>query len=269
MATLVDKIKHVLQREGRKLNALEIRRALESILPKSDINQCLFSNQNIFLKSNEQPPRWSLLSPSQTTVDATSSKYVLPGLPTLDIGASPMAEVFNNPTTSGPSQPAAASSNETLEDKILGILQNTTDPLPALTVAKQVGLKTAKQVNPTLYKIEKEGKIKSTKIPGTTRPVWAISRRRGMSFESQAASNSVLQSGIATSPQPSIGNRELYVKDENEIQVIFTKVNSPSDPSPVIEPVTVSEGQGTPQPPHSIQESTGNIGCPKCVYVIV
>ncbi len=263
MATLelLEKVRCVLQANSRGLNALEIRRALGSTVSKSELNNLLFNNQNIFLKSDEQPARWTLVSRSASTQPSAASlggKYVLPGLPTLDLdsGASPVPSPLPS-ASAGASNAPIQSTPVTLEEKILGVLQNSTDPMPALAIAKQVGLKSARNVNPTLYQLEKERKVCSRKIAGIAAPVWTIAERTTPS-ENQPVSSSVVQSTSATPPQASIGSRDLFTKTENEAQVIFTKVNDVNDLSPVVEPV--SETQTRPQPtvPHSIQESTGS-----------
>ena len=61
-----------------------------------------------------------------------------------------------------------------MEEKILDVLTN--EPQDTLKIAKLVIDKnpTQKAVNPTLYKLLKEGKIEKVEIEGVSRPSWKL-----------------------------------------------------------------------------------------------
>ena len=59
-----------------------------------------------------------------------------------------------------------------LESKVLEALRNATTPLKAVNVARAVGMRVAKDVNPTLYALEKKGLV-CKRLDGQT-PMWKI-----------------------------------------------------------------------------------------------
>ena len=59
-----------------------------------------------------------------------------------------------------------------LEGKVLEALRNSPSPLKALHIAKAIGKTTAKDVNPTLYGLEKKGLV-CKHLDGLT-PMWRI-----------------------------------------------------------------------------------------------
>ena len=62
--------------------------------------------------------------------------------------------------------------DEPLPDRVMHVLASATRPLTALAISKAVGGRTAKDANPTLYALEKEGKAKrDVQSPG--KPLWS------------------------------------------------------------------------------------------------
>ena len=153
----------------------------------------------------------------------------------------------------------------TLQESILGFLQGCKDPQPSLAISKKVGKITAKEVNPTLYRLEKEGKIVKT-TPSGSKPFWKIAgtvipsddlpttRSRARDDQQSANSYTIPPQGS----QAGIGDEKLYRRTDFEDGVTFHAVNRPTNNTPTFVPVPVNESVGGPQPvtPHSIQESS-------------
>ena len=60
-----------------------------------------------------------------------------------------------------------------LEERILRVLASTAMPMDALQIARAVGCKFAREVNPTLYQLEQAGQArKSPAAAGTAKPLW-------------------------------------------------------------------------------------------------
>ena len=67
-----------------------------------------------------------------------------------------------------------------LENKILDFLsKNGSNPSSALQVAKGVGLSTASEVNPVLYRLERDGRVQRKQSPNDSDkfPLWMIGDR--------------------------------------------------------------------------------------------
>ena len=86
----------------------------------------------------------------------------------------------------------------TLSSRVLDALNGTSRPLSALELAHSVGLQTRKQINPTLYALEKEGKIRKV---GNVPAMWSLSVL-SVDSPSQSSHNSqqqyVVSSPVAT-----------------------------------------------------------------------
>ena len=240
--------------------ALEIRRELNKEasvdVSKTDVNRVLFHDV-AFQKSNDQPPRWTLnlnldssSQPNLTNDLNNAQKYVQSGLPTLD-AAGPSG------ATAGPIV-SPTTDIDPIEDRILGVLQRSKDPLSALTIAKQVGGKSASDVNRTLYRLAQDGKICKTTTPGIKAPVWKITGTFIPSDDPPPMTGD-RQQGANTIPpqygQAGIGGDVLYRKIESEDKITFHKVNRPTNNTPTVIPVI--ETVGGPQQESSANPSTG------------
>ena len=235
--------------------ALEIRRELNKEasvdVSKTEVNRVVFHNA-AFQGSNDKPPRWSLnpnldssSQPNLTNDLNNFQKYVQVGLPTLDATRPSGA-------TAGP---IVSPSTNSIEDRILGVLQGSRDPLPALTIAKQVGKKTASDVNRILYQLSQEGKICKITTPGISAPVWKIAGTTIFPSDDPPPMRGDRQQSANANPaqysQAGIGGDVLYRKTESEGKITFSEVHRPADNTPNVIPVIETVGG-----PHSIQESS-------------
>lgn len=101
----------------------------------------------------------------------------------------------------------------------------------ALSIAKNIGLRTTKQVNPTLYALEKQGEI--IKNGEVNPPTWELSSRRRERME---------RSIKAAQSLPTEENKmELEAnRDEGAGSVLLS--SSPIPPIPGLEPLPLPEG---------------------------
>ena len=83
----------------------------------------------------------------------------------------------------------------TLNSRVLDTLKGASRPLSTLELARSVGLQTRKQINPTLYALEKEGKIHKV---GDVPPMWSLSVL-SVSSPSEPRQQSQQQSAAAAS----------------------------------------------------------------------
>ncbi len=111
----------------------------------------------------------------------------------------------------------------------------------ALVIAKNLGLRTAKQVNPTLYALEKQGEV--IKNGEVNPPTWELSTRRRERMErSLKAAQSTPAEGVQMELEAS--------RDEKEGGSVFLP-SPPVPPIPGLEPLPLSEGW-MPEQSHSV-----------------
>ena len=151
---------------------------------------------------------------------------------------------------------------------MLGVLQRSKDPLSALTIAKQVGGKSASDVNRTLCQLEQEGKICKTTTLGIIPPLWKIAGTIPSDDPPPMTDDRLQQvaNGIIP-PQYShqavicgvLVQQVLYVKNETEEgEIKFRVAFRPTNYTPTVIPVNETVGGPQLVPPHSIQESIAN-----------
>ncbi len=151
---------------------------------------------------------------------------------------------------------------------MLGVLQRSKDPLSALTIAKQVGGKSASDVNRTLCQLEQEGKICKTTTLGIIPPLWKIAGTIPSDDPPPMTDDRLQQvaNGIIP-PQYShqavicgvLVQQVLYVKNETEEgEIKFRVAFRPTNYTPTVIPVNKTVGGPQLVPPHSIQESIAN-----------
>ncbi len=61
-----------------------------------------------------------------------------------------------------------------LKTQVLEFLATQGDHVGTLQIAKAMGLKTAKEINPTLYSLMKDNKIKKESEPNGSKPRWSV-----------------------------------------------------------------------------------------------
>jgi hypothetical protein len=71
-----------------------------------------------------------------------------------------------------------AAGNGGLGDRIIGVLTAAHGPMNALEISKAIECTTVKDVNPTLYRLEKTGKACCEKLEGQSKPLWSMHIRR-------------------------------------------------------------------------------------------
>ncbi|TNN72932.1 Double-stranded RNA-specific adenosine deaminase [Liparis tanakae] len=110
----------------------------------------------------------------------------------------------------------------------------------ALVIAKNMGLRGPKQVNPTLYSLEKQGEV--VKNSDSNPPTWDLSTHRRERMErSRKASQSSRAEGDPI-PEPS--------SDQNRGEYAFLSSSLPLPPIPGLEPLPLPEGW-MPEQSHS------------------
>lgn len=61
-----------------------------------------------------------------------------------------------------------------MDQKIIEFLSTCEESIETLKIAKAVGLKTTKEVNPTLYSLLSKGKVTKSSNPDGSKPKWSI-----------------------------------------------------------------------------------------------
>lgn len=181
-----EKIIRVLRdADNRPMKALEIANKLnrkENSRLKKEINRVISSMKEVErVDYNEQPPRWHLKTeyftptvPSQANSQTSSypnssvhpqktEKYIPHGLPTLESASSPPPPSVTDIGVQG---------EMSREQKVLETLRKSDSPLSALTIAKDIGQKSRRDVNPLLYKLKNEGLVEIVKSPSDNKPLW-------------------------------------------------------------------------------------------------
>uniref|UniRef100_I3JGJ6 Adenosine deaminase RNA specific n=1 Tax=Oreochromis niloticus TaxID=8128 RepID=I3JGJ6_ORENI len=168
-------------------------------LPKKVVNKALYSLEHLQKASKQglTPPEWTLYrEPLRVEEDQTSSEP--------------------------PQKPEEKSSAQEQKEQIFKYLLQSREAT-ALNIAKNIGLKTAKQVNSTLYALEKQGEV--VRNVEVNPPTWELSthRRERMERSLKAAQS----------------NPAVLVKmevEEEEVSAIFSP--SPLPPLPGLEVLT-------------------------------
>ncbi|XP_067457530.1 double-stranded RNA-specific adenosine deaminase [Thunnus thynnus] len=143
-------------------------------------------------------------------------------------------------TTSSPDQELKLPTMTDQKEQVLQYLLDSGEAT-ALVIAKNLGLRSAKQVNPTLYALEKQGEV--VKNGEVNPPTWELSNHRRERME---------RSLKAAQSTPAEGSQmEVATRDEKGGGSIFL----PSPPLPSLEPLPFKEGwmpeQSHSEAPHS------------------
>lgn len=153
-------------------------------------------------------------------------------------------------TTRSPDQELKLPTMTDQKEQVLQYLLDSGEAT-ALVIAKNLGLRNAKQVNPTLYALEKQGEV--IKNGEVNPPTWELSNRRRERME---------RSLKAAQSTPAEGSqKELTTRDEKGGGSIFLP-SPPLPPLPGLEPLPFKEGW---MPEQSHSEAVGKI----CVYLMV
>lgn len=142
-----------LGRSSRPLSALELAHAV-GMQTRKQINSTLFAleKEGKIQKVGNIPAMWSL-----NVCSAHSQSMQL---------ESQLVEVVPPPVT------ATAAMGSGVEGQVVGFLSRTPKACSALEIAKALGYKTRKEVNPHLYAMAKNGLI--TRVEGQGAPQWRI-----------------------------------------------------------------------------------------------
>lgn len=153
-------------------------------------------------------------------------------------------------TTSSPDQDLKLPMMSEQKELVLQYLLNTREAT-ALVIAKNLGLKNTKQVNPTLYSLEKQGDV--IKNGDVTPPTWELSTHRRERME---------RSLKASKRTPNeVGLMELETREGEAGGRVFLP-SSLSPPIPGLEPLPLQEGW---MPEQSHSEGVGRIL--PCIYL--
>lgn len=129
-------------------------------------------------------------------------------------------EVQRLVTTNSPDQELQLSTMAEQKELVLKYLLNSRKAT-ALTIAKNLGLKNTKQVNPTLYSLEKQGEV--IKNGEVSPPTWDLSTRRRERME---------RSLKAAQSKPS--DEHLMEEETRRVETVGGSVFLPSSPLPPI-----------------------------------
>ncbi|XP_073341190.1 double-stranded RNA-specific adenosine deaminase isoform X3 [Pagrus major] len=147
-------------------------------------------------------------------------------------------------TTSPPDQELKLPTMAEQKELVLQYLLRTQEAT-ALSIAKNLGLRTAKQVNPTLYALEKQGEV--TKNGEVNPPTWELSTRRRERMERSIKA--------AQSLPTEESKMELEAsRDEGGGSVLMSL--SPIPPIPGLEPLPLPEGWMPEQSQSEASQST-------------
>lgn len=146
---LSNRVLDALREASRSLSALELARAV-GLQTRKEVNPTLYAleRQGKIRKVSDAPPMWSLAI------------------------RSPIHQESKQDTTAPPQATPPMPVGSGVEGQVLGFLTRTSRPCTALEIAKAIGYKTRKEVNPHLYAMAKDGLI--TCVEGQGAPQWTI-----------------------------------------------------------------------------------------------
>nr|XP_057940816.1 double-stranded RNA-specific adenosine deaminase [Doryrhamphus excisus]XP_057940817.1 double-stranded RNA-specific adenosine deaminase [Doryrhamphus excisus]XP_057940818.1 double-stranded RNA-specific adenosine deaminase [Doryrhamphus excisus] len=245
-------------------------------LPKKIINQALYSLESSQKASKQgtAPPKWTSYKEAVSAEEQQNTRIPEVTLKTLDeeeqveeedtdieisshFSSSESSVLEENPPQENQHPSSAASpdsfKSSTMADQKEQVLQHLLDlgVVTSLVLAKNMGLKTSKQVNPTLYDLEKKGDVvKNSKV---NPPTWELSahRRERMTRSLKAAKSGqsgevpgqVKMEGSLLPPEPIIADLEPLPFDESWIPKHIEVDESGGGPA-AVQPPSLNANQG-------------------------
>ena len=216
-----EQIRSFLRDAGKPMTAQDISKGIKRT--KKEVNQVIYKMNDVE-KTEATPPKWMLRGGSSTVTVSTPPLELPPSRIDPTTGMSPDG--------ASPSTPSA--SDELLKQKIRVVLNESgTTPLTAPQLAKKLNDSSIKvvDVKRLLYDI-------ATNIaPKGQKPMWILPENN--------------TGGVAIPNRPiQLSGKPLFVKEENDDQIIFTKVKDSDIAVPTIdaakEDETEKDGIGNP-----------------------
>ena len=217
-----EQIRSFLRDAGKPTTAQDISKGIKKT--KKEVNQIIYKMSDVE-KIEDKPPKWMLRGGASSTVTVST--------PPLEVSPSVI-----DPTTGmspdGASSTTSSASDELLKQKIRAVLNESgTTPLTAPQLARKLNDSLIKMVDVKrlLYDIATNVASKGQK------PMWILPENN--------------TSGVATLDLPvQLAGKPLFVKEENDDQIIFTKVKDSDIAVPTIgtakEDETEKDGIGNP-----------------------
>ncbi|GCB81056.1 hypothetical protein scyTo_0021774 [Scyliorhinus torazame] len=165
-------------RPGERIPARKITKQLG--VQKKVVNQILYGllGENRVVKEGTSPPLWRLAGQTEARAEVANleGQQGSPGNTALPLPSEVEEEESEDEDSSEDSMADRASigDGESQKDKILSFLLEK-EKATALEIAKNIGLKSARQINPTLHLFETQGDLyKEAAFP----PIWSLSDRK-------------------------------------------------------------------------------------------
>ncbi|XP_051901929.1 double-stranded RNA-specific adenosine deaminase [Pristis pectinata] len=160
---------------GESVPARKIAKQLG--LPKKTINQFLYRllEEKRVRKEGTSPPLWHLTEATEVIAKSESQCSAPEGRAvTLSVKEEKQASEDEDSSEGSVTEQSSMEDSESNRDKIFHFLLEKSKAT-ALEIAKNIGLKSARQVNPTLHMLENQGDLyKETAFP----PIWTLSDRK-------------------------------------------------------------------------------------------
>ena len=193
-----EQIRSILKDAGRPMTALDISKGTKKT--KKEVNQVIYKMSDVE-KTEDTPPKWMLrgelptVSASATFLEVSTKKIDFTTGMSFDV---PLA-----------SSPSVSVSDELVNQKIRAVLNESgTTPLTAPQITRKLNDSSIKvsDVKRLLYHI-------ATNIaPNGQKPMWILSENTATG-------------GVVTTNHPvQLVGKPLFVKEENDDKIIFTKV---------------------------------------------
>ncbi|XP_013411771.1 double-stranded RNA-specific adenosine deaminase [Lingula anatina] len=144
------------QRAGQDISPTDISKALK--ITRKEVNQVLYGmkRRNVLQKVSDQPPLWRMEGGNPDT--STFDSYVGGPMQSVRYHCHHDHKPYSRPN---------------LTDQIFEVLKKNGSAMKTIDIARAVGLHSAKDVNSTLYRMEKEGLLKKA---NDQPPSWMVLR---------------------------------------------------------------------------------------------
>ena len=207
---LWDQIVAVIKECGMPMKSIDIARKIGGKVTKKSVNVELYRHRDVVFMATESPPMWQLkllragqvssVAPDSQTITSSNAEVTsfhvkeastmvaavtltdkdeslgqVSSMPVLNTPVLSHVSVTPNTLSCSPSTQRSVSLPEH-EARLLRVVEQSTAPLSALSIAKKVGRTTASDVNRTLYALERSGQLERITQAECDKPLWKSAR---------------------------------------------------------------------------------------------
>lgn len=215
-----EQIRSFLRDAGHPMTAQDISKGIKKT--KKEVNQIIYKMSDVE-KIDDTPPKWMLKGGASSTVTESS--------PSLEVSPSKIDSTTGmSLDVASPSIPSASISDEPLKQKIRAVLNESgTTPLTAPQIARKLNDSSIKlaDIKRLLYGMA------TNVAPNGQKPMWILPEYN-------------TTDGVAAAPNRPVqlAGKPLFVKEETDDKIIFTKVKDNDIRQTIKEDETEKDGIG-------------------------